>query len=316
MKKIWICAVIAVTVIFVGCTSTTTTQNGNLIPTAKQVSQKQKDEVYALVKGNNYLRIGELNEAINQYQIAYNINPTNIETLNQIGVLYGESGNFSKSQDYLNKAYVLDKTNEETLYNLSYLYYIQKNYSVANSYIIQIQPQDYSKLILKLKFALSIKNQNYEVSYGTFNTLLKYNDVLSPTEYNQYIIVLKKIGKSSEVYPFLVTLNKTFSNNEAITLYFADYFISNGAYSNAGALLKEYGLKNGYTDAILLKLSIVTYDQKNYIQALNYLSLVSKSGQYNQEILVQKIAIYTAMGQTQKAKELKQILGVSYESTN
>ena len=316
MKKYLIIATLCTALaLLAGCTSTTTNQNGTVIST-KQVSQKQRDEVYALVKGNNYLRIGELNNAINQYKIASQINPKNTTTLNQIGVLYGESGNYSESLIYLNKAYSINKSSAETLYNLSYLNYIQNSYPTAYGYIVQIQPQDYSENILNLKFNLAMNTQNYSVAYDTFNKVLSYQKVLEISQYNQYVSLLKTMGRSKDIYPFMVSLNTAFPNNEKITLYFSNYFISNGAYEKAATVLKEYAIKNGYSDPVLLQLSIVAYDEKNYIQALNYLNLVSKTSQYDQDIIMQKIQIYTAMGQISRADELKKVLGVSYEPTN
>lgn len=72
--------------------------------------------------GNIYFDTNQPELAIDAYQYALNMNPSDTDALNDQGAMYRQTGDFQRAVVNFEKAFSLDSKNLESLYNCGYVY--------------------------------------------------------------------------------------------------------------------------------------------------------------------------------------------------
>ncbi len=81
-----------------------------------------------------YLDNGKLDEALQNFQKADQLDPNNPSVLNNLGVVYWEKGDMAKAKEYFQKAYNLAANNETIGYNLGVIAIKEADYQKAVEY--------------------------------------------------------------------------------------------------------------------------------------------------------------------------------------
>jgi protein O-GlcNAc transferase len=77
------------------------------------------------------LELGNIKKAKKKFEKIIEADPSNFQSLQALGILYGVEKNYINSIKFLEKASKIQPENEEVLYNLGKTYSLQKNYSKA-----------------------------------------------------------------------------------------------------------------------------------------------------------------------------------------
>jgi len=93
---------------------------------------------YTFIRGMNLYQKGQKREALDVYLRAYEKTPRNPVLVKEIGLLYGESGDYDKALEFFQKAEKLDKRDRNVRENLAYLYYRKGDGKRAMEQIRQI----------------------------------------------------------------------------------------------------------------------------------------------------------------------------------
>ena len=101
------------------------------------------DEQYHIQMAENYLKLGEIEKAIQFLNIILNKNEKNINALIMAGLCYSKSNNNEKALDFFNKALSLEGNNPTILNNIGNIYLKDGKFIEALSYYeqaIKIKP--------------------------------------------------------------------------------------------------------------------------------------------------------------------------------
>lgn len=77
--------------------------------------------------GNIYFDDDQPEQAISAYEHALTLRPDDVDTLNDQGAMFRQIGNFKRAVENFEKAFVLDPSNLESLYNGGYVYAFDLN---------------------------------------------------------------------------------------------------------------------------------------------------------------------------------------------
>ncbi len=165
--------------------------------------------------------------------------------------------------------------------------YKKKGYSLALkalSYYLQLQPNDYEALVLKLH--LLVHAQDYKQATTFFMSLIKKNENDQLWPKNLYLLHHEGIQKNNLVTLFH-SLIKQCETNYWLPLYTADLYIKSHNYTQATPLLeKVVCLSNDpqLNAKIYHQLSVLSYETQNYPQMLAFLEKGFNINEQNTQI--------------------------------
>jgi len=100
-------------------------------PPTFEVHAAGKEAVRFFTDGVRYQRAGRFAQAIEEYEKAIATDPSNLEALNNLGVLLKETGRLDQAADAFQRALALDPKYEKALNNLGVVRYLKGQYEEA-----------------------------------------------------------------------------------------------------------------------------------------------------------------------------------------
>jgi len=190
-----------------------------------------------LTKGAAYNLKGDIENAIQSFEYALKMPIDDLdETLYNIGISFGQTGETSLAIKYLEKANQINPINEIVLYELGY-YYDRDS-----------------------QFDKSIEYYNKYLDLDPFNHSVWYNIGIT---YNR----MGKFEKAIEAYDYALTLNEDFLHSHFNK---ANALANNNQYEEAIACYKEYLLLDSQNDDAYCYLAECCLNTERYDEALEY----------------------------------------------
>jgi predicted O-linked N-acetylglucosamine transferase (SPINDLY family) len=268
----------------------------NTVLTLIENDKKNKNTVfYYKVKGLIKHRMGQLEEAIENFKLALEYEPNDVETLANYGASLTDNGIYSEALKVLEYGYKISNTNKIILNNLIVYYLRIKDISKAYSYceeILKVEKTNPSILAMSAEvlydsgqWKKSLKLHRQALKYSNNNIIYKirYALALIPNVYEKekYLNIGRKLyyKKMSIIYNEIQTKEHSLSDLIASISVRMPYYIAYSTENNIN-LLKIYGdicifimnkykekgffkeLKYSETRQIKIKLGIVSSDIK------------------------------------------------------
>ena len=167
-------------------------------------SEKELRAELALQQGNVFIMLGQINNAIERYTHAINLNPNNAASYNNRGGAYRDQGNIDRAIVDFTKAIDLNPKDARTYSNRGGAYSIKGDIDraiVDYTYAIQFKP-DYAEAYNNRGLAYSHKDDGRAV--GDFNTAIDLKPDY-PEAYNNRGMAY---GKQGDIDRAIVDLNK------------------------------------------------------------------------------------------------------------
>ncbi len=207
--------------------------------------QKKQDWEYYYKLGISYINTGDNSRALSYLTKAYNLNPTNPDILNALGIVNAAIGNIDKAEDIFKKAIEYAPDKGEAYTNLGALLAQSKRYDEAISF---------------LEKAISISSY-YEKEKAYYNLALVYKKIGEMDKYEKYM--LKAISYRVTFLPAYISLS--------------NYLVAKKRFLEAKDILLRalnYGLENPY---LYLNLGKVYYATGNVEKAKEFLKKAYKT---------------------------------------
>lgn len=156
------------------------------------------------------LELGNIKKAKKKFEKIIEVDPSNFQSLQALGILYGVEKNYINSIKFLEKASKIQPENEEVLYNLGKTYSLQKNYLKAIFFYEKSLKKNpnYFQALLNISNCLNaINNFGGAIKYAT------QAQKLSPYSFYPYLNLgaayrgLRSFDKSLEYFAKAIELN-------------------------------------------------------------------------------------------------------------
>ncbi len=207
--------------------------------------QKKQDWEYYYKLGISYINTGDNSRALSYLTKAYNLNPTNPDILNALGIVNAAIGNIDKAEEIFKKAIEYAPDKGEPYTNLGALLAQSKRYDEAISF---------------LEKAINISSY-YEKEKAYYNLALVYKKIGETDKYEKYM--LKAISYRVTFLPAYISLS--------------NYLVAKKRFLEAKDILLRalnYGLENPY---LYLNLGKVYYATENVEKAKEFLKRAYKT---------------------------------------
>ncbi len=207
--------------------------------------QKKQDWEYYYKLGISYINTGDNSRALSYLTKAYNLNPTNPDILNALGIVNAAIGNIDKAEEIFKKAIEYAPDKGEPYTNLGALLAQSKRYDEAISF---------------LEKAINISSY-YEKEKAYYNLALVYKKIGETDKYEKYM--LKAISYRVTFLPAYISLS--------------NYLVAKKRFLEAKDILLRalnYGLENPY---LYLNLGKVYYATGNVEKAKEFLKRAYKT---------------------------------------
>jgi tetratricopeptide (TPR) repeat protein len=158
----------------------------------------QGDAATHLAQGEQYLQEGKLSEAVAEFLVVVQLDPSSVEGHFRLGNAYFQQGELDGAAAEFQKTLELDSTNVDARSNLGAVYYQQNAFDKAAAEFkqaISLQPND-ADIHYNLGAAY-VQQYNYEAAIAEFNEALRLSPELTRSYYglgNAY----KLQGKTQE----------------------------------------------------------------------------------------------------------------------
>lgn len=160
-------------------------------------------------------------------------NPTDAQSLANLGVVYQKKGDFALAEQYYQKAERLDPTNVNTRYNYGTLFQLQKNYPAAleaYSSILALYPNHVQARVSKAQCLDALKNRNEAIT--EYNRVLGFdpnNEIAKAQIYE----LSKAVLSEEDLLHFLKQKTEQNPNNWEICYDYAYELHKNKRYEEA-----------------------------------------------------------------------------------
>lgn len=273
-----------------------------------EVRTSYKNERYSIIKGINASQNGKYSLAIEEYSRAYSYNNNNIFTLRELGMLYGLTGDLKNSEIFYKKALAVNNNDSVSIFNLAVLYYNEGIFEDSLALISSIPIESISPDTKKIKgfnyYSLNRKNEAYEELNSIKNNI--EDDIEFAKIYSELLIDLRKIN---ELHPYIHNLyRKNISNVDFVILYGKHLIENLGRNNEAEKIYKDFLIQNGPNKILIMELSYLEYQRKNYLEARKYINLVPENSKYDLDVLELEHKIYIKLDNVEKTREIEVLL--------
>ena len=303
--------------------------------------QKSTPEEYYKLKsllGKLYVRSGDIKKGLEVYKELDSLNPNNLDTLNNMGVIYRRLNMFNESVVILEKAKAIDPKNETTLYNLGNTYKQKGDYKHAIQCftdVLEMKPddalaynhlasayflcKDYPKALETYKMGLKVdpnhpflhfnlaelykEEKLYKEAINSYQTAIKtkpnWDEAL--TAIADCYVEIGEFEKAIETCKMLIDSN---GKSEGNFTKLAKLYEAANDDKNAEAFYKKaIALNENFLPAVL-GYSNLLKAQKRYFDAYNI--LISNKDKYpdNKELLLSTAEVCLMLEDYAKAKEI------------
>ena len=303
--------------------------------------QKSSPEEYYKLKsllGKLYVRSGDIKKGLEVYKELDSLNPNNLDTLNNMGVIYRRLNMFNESVVILEKAKAIDPKNETTLYNLGNTYKQKGDYKHAIQCftdVLEMKPddalaynhlasayflcKDYPKALETYKMGLKVdpnhpflhfnlaelykEEKLYKEAINSYQTAIKtkpnWDEAL--TAIADCYVEIGEFEKAIETCKMLIDSN---GKSEGNFTKLAKLYEAANDDKNAEAFYKKaIALNENFLPAVL-GYSNLLKTQKRYFDAYNI--LISNKDKYpdNKELLLSTAEVCLMLEDYAKAKEI------------
>ena len=303
--------------------------------------QKSTPEEYYKLKsllGKLYVRSGDIKKGLEVYKELDSLNPNNLDTLNNMGVIYRRLNMFNESVVILEKAKAIDPKNETTLYNLGNTYKQKGDYKHAIQCftdVLEMKPddalaynhlasayflcKDYPKALETYKMGLKVdpnhpflhfnlaelykEEKLYKEAINSYQTAIKtkpnWDEAL--TAIADCYVEIGEFEKAIETCKMLIDSN---GKSEGNFTKLAKLYEAANDDKNAEAFYKKaIALNENFLPAVL-GYSNLLKTQKRYFDAYNI--LISNKDKYpdNKELLLSTAEVCLMLEDYAKAKEI------------
>jgi len=303
--------------------------------------QKSTPEEYYKLKsllGKLYVRSGDIKKGLEVYKELDSLNPNNLDTLNNMGVIYRRLNMFNESVVILEKAKAIDPKNETTLYNLGNTYKQKGDYKHAIQCftdVLEMKPddalaynhlasayflcKDYPKALETYKMGLKVdpnhpflhfnlaelykEEKLYKEAINSYQTAIKtkpnWDEAL--TAIADCYVEIGEFEKAIETCKMLIDSNGKSEGN--FTKLAKLYEAANDDKNAEDFYKKAIALNENFLPAVL-EYSNLLKTQKRYFDAYNI--LISNKDKYpdNKELLLSTAEVCLMLEDYAKAKEI------------
>ncbi len=308
MRKI---SFILLTLIFITACS-------NSRPATKNLDKEE----YYILRGINLSQEGKYLEALQEYEKAYAKNSKNPITLRELGLVYGELGNFKKAEDFYKRAVAEDESDQVSYKNLALINYAKGDYDEAKKYLEMVSKDAIDVLTLKLRGFIAAKEGRREEAYPVLKEALLVDEHLDLELYTVYSQVMIDERKFMELYQTLEDSYKKYGNDRSYILFYSSMLSERfGEDQKAVRVLKKYLAENGGGDLLYMQLAKVALSAGNETTAKNSIGMVSDRYKYDVKYLELKREVMKRIGDTEEVERIDKLLkqisqgnnsGVSY----
>ena len=120
------------------------------------------DDVSLNISGDKFYEKGELQEAINEFKLALELDPKNVNVHNSLGVCYGLQSHYDSAIEAFHKAIAIDPGEYMALYNLGLVHLLIEQQDQALEYFLD---------------AYKINGYNFEVAFQTGKIYLETGNI-------------------------------------------------------------------------------------------------------------------------------------------
>jgi tetratricopeptide (TPR) repeat protein len=113
-NSVFISMILALVIVLAGTSSAVLVLRSN-----SNVNEIIYDEHFYTSMGNQYMKLGDVSNAIISYEDALKLNPNNIQARHNLAIIYHQSGEYQKSIDQLRFLVVLEPSNPVYAYDLA-----------------------------------------------------------------------------------------------------------------------------------------------------------------------------------------------------
>jgi Tfp pilus assembly protein PilF len=273
-----------------------------------KVKESYKQKQYSTIKGMNAAQEGKYNKAIEEYLRAYEYDKKDVFVLKELALTYGKLGDVENSERFYKKVLELEPRESKSIYNLAVLFYGQERYSESMEILEGVPLESITVDIKKLKGFIYFQNKDYQKAYEELIQIKEsmYKDIEYAKVYGE---VLLKLGKISELHPYITELYSENKNNyEVVYLYGRHLSEILSRQEEAANAYDDYIIEYGPNKYILIERARLAYIQADYNEARKYMNLVPESSQYDEDVLKMEYKIYEKLGDKAKVVELKELL--------
>ncbi|MCF8366121.1 MAG: O-antigen ligase family protein [Bacteroidales bacterium] len=244
--------------------------------------------------GLAYQKLGKFEEAIKEYEEAYNAHPNKIDILNNLAYCYTQTENFDSAIKNFKRVLAIDPNNIESLVNLSTSYYQIGQFDKCYLTLISIPEYEreerlnkYINSVASHTQLLSQKYWNYDSASFSGNILSQYSHNIQKDNYwkNQILEKSVKSGKSYEETLFddacFVAINKNF--DEYLTWRGAMHFIET---INKDSLWKSQIMESAKLKGVSVETELL--NNANFVFKTKYPEIYQKNlgiNQYKNQII-------------------------------
>lgn len=176
-----------------------------------------------------YQNMGNNAKAIEYYQKAFELKPTDSDIAYYIGVLYAENEKWSEAEEYLKKSLALNKNNQK-----------------AADYLQAIVEQNNTAMLNK---AIGLyEAEKYDESLNIFNKILQTSPDNAYAYYYRGMIYDTKNKKPEAIADFKKALSLNASDLEILNYLIAADYDSLGKYKDAYCYYQKYSASNAPDD--------------------------------------------------------------------
>ena len=144
------------------------------------------DDVSLNISGDKYYEKGKIQKAINEFNLALELDPNNVNVHNSLGVCYGLQSHYDSAIANLQKAIALDPGEYMAYYNLGLVHLLIEQRDRALEYFLD---------------ADKINGNNYEVAFQTGKLYLETGNLKNCRPYLERAAELEP--ESGQVYRYL-----------------------------------------------------------------------------------------------------------------
>lgn len=294
MKKIFY---IFLTFIIVGCTSTN-----------KQTRNLDKEEYYVL-RGINLSQEGKYLEALGEYEKAYEKNSKNPITLREMGLVYGQLGNFDKAEEFYKMAIAEDDTDQVSYKNLALINYSRGEYEEAEEYLYKVSKDSIDILTIKLKGFIAAKRGDRETAYKLLSEAVLVDTHLDVELYTVYSQIMLDEKKFMELYQTLEDGYEKYPDERSYVLFYTTFLSDRfGENRKAVRVLKRYMAENGGGDLLYMQLAKISLSAGEGHTARKSIELVSDRYKYDIGYLNLKKQVMEEIGNDSEVEKIEKLL--------
>lgn len=183
--------------------------------------------------GTEYLKKGLYNEAMREYQISLNLNPQDILTLYNVGILNLKMGEYEKSLKQYNKLIRLKPNMGDAYYGRGSVYFASQNYDKAiKDFKKAIELNPYSA---EYRFGLAVAYSKVNMNENSITELKKIIDI-APTYIDAYFLISSiyyEMKQFDQAIKYLNLAKMTCPSNIDIYRHLGKIYLEKGDYNNA-----------------------------------------------------------------------------------